>query len=534
MSRDYRSFPLLNFLPCAPVNVVPQFLCDYLAGSFIPSEAGRAERAPYGLRKIEAALLRDFGSVQVAVAHPDYIENFVDKDTKIIGVYTMDPKGLGPLTMTFTNGRTSVSIAENEFSNLMRRINHIKRLNGCNAKVVVGGPGTWEFWYAPEDIEELGIDYLFQGEAEDIIVDLFKQLSESSLDKSFTYGFQTFDEKFHKKLAYDEKQHFVTRTPFTKQFPTLDEIPAIQGASMQGLVEAMRGCGIGCDFCEVTLRPNRYSSPEKIIEEILVNRKYGINNAWLHSDEIFAYQHGLNFVPNEEALVELFTAVMSVVPNANPTHGRISIPAAYPELIEKLSKIFRAREHKQIGIQVGLETGSDELARKHMPNKTLPLKVGPDGSWPEIVRDGLVVFDKHHWEPAFTVQIGQSGETPDDNWMTVGMINDLSNHGLNFTVTPMINVPLGLLKTKGGFLNMYEKLDESQAAVIYSCFRHLAKMARRDAYPLSRGNFLSRIVMTSMLVGGSYLVQQGIRRALKRTGLDTYKTKNHTLNLFNN
>jgi hypothetical protein len=38
-----------------------------------------------------------------------------------------------------------------------------------------------------------------------------------------------------------------------------------------------------------------------------------------------------------------------------------------------------------VGIQTGIETGSDELAKKHMPNKTLPLKIGPDGSWLDIV-----------------------------------------------------------------------------------------------------------------------------------------------------
>ena len=38
-----------------------------------------------------------------------------------------------------------------------------------------------------------------------------------------------------------------------------------------------------------------------------------------------------------------------------------------------------------IGIQIGLETGSDELANRHMPNKTLPLHIGADSIWAEIV-----------------------------------------------------------------------------------------------------------------------------------------------------
>ncbi len=141
---------------------------------------------------------------------------------------------------------------------------------------------------------------------------------------------------------------------------------------------------MGCDFCEVTLRPLRYYPLEKIVEEIKVNLRGGGNtNAWLHSDEIFGYKHGPPmFEPNEEALLELFQTVLSVpgVTSSNPpTHGRISIPAGYPEMMAKLSKVLRAGPPRNwIGVQTGgVETGSEELAKKHMPNKTLPLRIAP-------------------------------------------------------------------------------------------------------------------------------------------------------------
>ena len=177
---------------------------------------------------------------------------------------------------------------------------------------------------------------------------------------------------------------------------------------MKSMVESMRGCGVGCDFCEVTLRPLRYYPVEKIEQEVEVNVKYGgFTNAWIHSDEIFAYKHGPLFKPNEEALIELFSRVMSIpgVTESNPTHGRISIPAAYPELISKLSEIMRAGPSNWIGIQVGLETGSDRLAKIHMPNKTLPLRIGPDGSWADIVWEGVHNMTLYYWRPAFTVQV---------------------------------------------------------------------------------------------------------------------------------
>ena len=95
--------------------------------------------------------------------------------------------------------------------------------------------------------------------------------------------------------------------------PSVDEIPLIVNPSMHGMIEVMRGCGRGCKFCDVTLRPLRYYPVEKVIKEIEINMKYGgLNNAWVHSDDIFVY--GLNprttknMQPNREALEELLPA----------------------------------------------------------------------------------------------------------------------------------------------------------------------------------------------------------------------------------
>lgn len=181
----------------------------------------------------------------------------------------------------------------------------------------------------------------------------------------------------------------------------------IVNPSMKGLVEVMRGCGVGCDFCEVTLRPLRYYPIENIKQEIEVNMRGGQHNAWLQSDEIWGYRHGPMFEPNEDELSNLFSEVMGVkgVESANPTHRRISIPAAHPGMIEKFTKILRGGPRNWIGIQPGVETGSDELARKHMPNKTLPLRIGPDGTWQEIVWERVKVETDNYWRLAFTVQV---------------------------------------------------------------------------------------------------------------------------------
>jgi radical SAM superfamily enzyme YgiQ (UPF0313 family) len=452
------------------------------------------------------------------------------EDTKIVGVYTMDPAGLGPVTMMFTNGRTFTSIEENVFTKFVSKLHRERLARNPHAKIVVGGPGSWELPYMRSMIDQLQIDHVVQGEIDDAVPDLFDQLAEGNLSDPFTFGFQTFDEQFRKIWSVDPDHVFVTRAPFKKQFPLLNEIPTIRGATVKGVVEVMRGCGIGCDFCEATLRPLRYYDPETVKQEIEVNRKAGVNNCWFHSDEIFTYQHGRNFVPNEDALVNLFSAIMETgVARASPTHGRISIPAAYPELIEKLSRILRAGPENWIGIQTGLETGSDELARRHMPNKTLPLHIGPDGTWAEIVTEGVVNLNKNKWRPAFTVQIGQEEETPEDNWMTVGLINDMSNANLEFTVTPLVNVPLGLLKARGGFYPVYDQLDEAQASVIYACFRHLKKIVFRNVAPSTRGSPMARFLMTQIMTGGAIAMIAALEHMFKLKGFSMDKAKKHSL-----
>jgi radical SAM superfamily enzyme YgiQ (UPF0313 family) len=168
-----------------------------------------------------------------------------------------------------------------------------------------------------------------------------------------------------------------------------------------------------------------------------------------------------------------------------------------------------------------------------MPNKTLPLKIGNDGSWQEIVWRGVYVMNKYYWRPAFTVQVGQIGETSEDNWDTVALINCLSNSKLDVgrpfecTVTPMQNVPLGMIKSRTFSSSV---LDESQLAVYYASYRHLAKMAARDAAKEGSGNILSRYGTAALIaVGGRAMVEAG-SAICWRGGLDLEKAARYGLN----
>ncbi|MCL5731444.1 MAG: B12-binding domain-containing radical SAM protein [Candidatus Thermoplasmatota archaeon] len=533
LSYEYRNFPLLDFLPSAPSRAVPASIYKFLKGPAPPVKPnGELLYAPYSIRKLEAALLTRFDRKDVAVAHDDYLSNFIDEKTEVIGISTMDPLGVGPTTMSYyaLMGGKMMAWVRKDWDALMEKVNRARK--GKKAKLIVGGPGVWEFTILRDEIDKYNFDYIFQGEADDIAPVLFEQVATDSIDKSLFYrGYMSYDDHFRKVIKQDDK--FLARGISITAYPKLDQIPLIQEPSVKGMVEVMRGCGVGCDFCEVTLRPLRYYEPEDVVKEVSVNVRAGHPNAWLHSDEIFAYKHGNMYEPNEEALTDLFSAVMGVpgIHYSNPTHGRISIPAGYPELIEKFSKILKAGPKNWIGVQTGVETGSDSLARKHMPNKTLPLKIGPDGSWSDIVWQGVYNETMYYWRPAFTIQVGQEGETEEDYWDTIGMINRLSysysgNRPFEFTVTPLLNVPLGRIKSRNLNKGM---LTKDQLAVYYASYRHLAKMAVRDGFGNTEGSFFARAGTGSIISIGGLLMLKYVEKLARKAGVDIEKVKRYSV-----
>jgi radical SAM superfamily enzyme YgiQ (UPF0313 family) len=530
----YRDFPLLDFLPCAPVSKVPGPIFQFLKVPPYPMlPDGQPVHTSYAVRKMEASLLRKNRREDVYVAQNESIESAIKDDTEVIGVSTMDPLGLGPTTMSYyvLFGGDPYAWVRREWETLIAKINVARK--GKKAKLLIGGPGVLEFYQMREELDKEGIDYAFSGEADDLFPELFEQVSNDSLDpKLFYKGYTEYDDKFNRKYIQDEK--LLSRALTGKLYPKLEEIPTIVNPAIKGMIEVMRGCGVGCDFCEVTLRPLRYYTPEMIRAEIEVNLKLGGNShVWLHSDDIWGYKHDNFFRPNEDELFGMFKHVMDTpgVEGMNPTHGRISIPSGFPELIEKLSKVVKAGPKNWIGIQTGLETGSESLAKKHMPNKTMPLKIGVDGSWEEIVWQGVYNETKYYWRSAFTLQVGQPGETEQDLWDTVAMINRLSNSVLDdgrpfeFTVTPLQNVPMGRITSK-----KYDRglLNEAELAVYYASYRHLAKMASRRKSE-GEGNVIVRAGTGAIISVGGYMMMKVVEDVARKRGVDLAKVKRYGL-----
>jgi radical SAM superfamily enzyme YgiQ (UPF0313 family) len=499
LMSPYRGISLASFFGCAPAidpnrshdtllykilrnQVTPRLLFDFICNP-ISHHSGVADYAPYGLRKVEASLVRDgYSREDVVIAHPDYVEKFIGPETEVVGTYEMDPLGMGPVTMTFTYGRKQISYDEFYNRDLHMKINRAKEKNGSKAKVIAGASGTWQYNYDPAKIEEYGLYGIVEGDLGGIGPEIdgagskfFDAVINNELETANPFKKNPFKVEIKEFERGDNTYH--GRFIHYWNEPTVDEIPTIINPSMHGMIEVMRGCGRGCKFCDVTLRPLRYYPVEKVTKEIEINMKYGgLKNAWVHSDDIFVY--GLNprttknMQPNREALEELFSGIMSTgIEHTNPTHGTLAGAIADERLIPNISKIIRASPDNMIGIQCGFETGSIRLIGKYADRKLAPFK---PSEWHWVVKNGIKTLNENYWVPAFTLIMGlDNDETVEDSWETIELLHSLEieQPDSKFTTTPLTFVPIGLLE-KSDFFDIGNTMDPPKLGVMYKTWQH--------------------------------------------------------------
>jgi radical SAM superfamily enzyme YgiQ (UPF0313 family) len=172
----------------------------------------------------------------------------------------MDPFGIGPASSTLAAILKKEPFLAQHFRRLLDS-QGIRKAKMNGAKVIVGGPGAWQFNYRPQFAEEHGIDCVVEGETENIIGNLFRSILRG--------------ENVPKHVEVN-----------VTDAPAITQIPDIVNPSVNGLVEVGRGCCRGCEFCNVTLRPLRWFPYEKVIREMNVNLAGGIRHCCLHAEDV--------------------------------------------------------------------------------------------------------------------------------------------------------------------------------------------------------------------------------------------------------
>lgn len=457
-ANEYDDNPFAAFLCTFPKKMSVLLLRDHLEN--IPSNNdGTAQRTIYGLRKVESLLTREFGEENIVVAHYDQLHRFIGKDTKIVGISSMDPMGLAYVSTTYNSligfGGEALNAAEFE-----KLITH-PSIQQYKPKIIVGGAGSWQINEAGTQ-KKWGIDVLFQGEGEEDLISVFKKILNNEAVEPY----------------------FVANKPDRKK------IPPITHAACYGMVEITRGCGRGCQFCSPTNR-TKYSFPlDYIMKEVKTNVEGGSSTIFTVTEDIFLYKSKPRFIPNREEIVKLYKTIASYpgVEYILLSHASLA-PVIYDQkLLEELSPILLEKTrwtpelHKSyskrfVSVEVGIETGSVRLMKKYMKGKALPYNVD---NWPELVVQGVGIMNDYDWWPLCTIMTGQPDETEDDVRATLDLIDDLRNHHAKMFYTPVLFIPLKEAILGNRRRTNLKNLSELQWEVIARCWKYNIDFWRPD------------------------------------------------------
>jgi radical SAM superfamily enzyme YgiQ (UPF0313 family) len=434
LMSDYRHNEFLGFGTCAPPNFVPDFLFKWLFFPPINNQKSLPTSAPYGLRKIEAQLLKEGFSVKTV--SPDNLRKHVGQ-AQAIGIHVMDPFGLGPASSTLAFILKKEPFLAQYFRALLD-CSEIREAKKRGLKIVVGGPGVWQFQYRPKFVEEYGIDCIVSGEAERVVGKIFQAAVRG----------QQLPQYYEASV---------------EEAPKLEEIPDIVRPSVNGLVEIGRGCCRGCSFCSVTLRPLRWYPTDKILHEIDVNIAGGNAGTILHGEDVMLYG-SRNTIPDDEKLLKLHQAVVEKCEGVTWSHCSLAGVAAKPKLFAQVAETIRQKQ-SWWGVEIGIETGSPELAKKIMPAKANPFKAE---EWPQVVQTGMGLMHDNWLIPAGTLIVGAPEETEEDVIKTMELMDDLKD--FRSLIVPLFFVPMGRLKDEGWFKET--QMTKLHQELLTKCLEH--------------------------------------------------------------
>jgi len=488
MASNYHGNMFFGFSACLTDKKLPDwFYYPVFCPSGDTDDQGRLLKANYGMRKIEAALLGNgFKREEVIVAHPDHLDKVISEETKILSVSANDPLGIGPATSTFVElwggqGRMAIKFRE--------LLNH-PSIKKYKPKIFLGGPGAWQLAINPEKRKELGIDYVVVGEGDVTAPKMFRKILNNDFD---------IPEVSEGEIAKDE------------------DIKDMTGGSICGLIEATRGCARSCAFCVPSLKKVRSRPLKNIINEVKTNLKFGNRGVILHGEDILLYRSdGLKV--NSKAVVEMFEKVYHIpgVKWVSASHASLSSAWSSPQTVEKISQVLElgTDKHPTKAFQVGIETGSPKLIKRHMKGKVYPFR--PE-EWPEVVENAFRLFHNNHIVCCSTIIMGLPGEDQDDVQITIDLIKKL--RPFQSIIVPLIFTPMETTRLEYARAFLKEDLTPKHWELITACWNHnldwfpaLWKNYGRD------NNILIKTIVNLFLKYATIPIKQQVQRNARKHG----------------
>jgi len=420
---------------------------------------GQARYVPNGLRVVESILLQEFPAEEIVVCYPQHLAAFLGDDTRVVGVHAHNPLGITFATDVYAQfaGPKNQPLNATDFKNLMTHPALLRHKH--HLKLLVGGPGAWQIEHAGK-MDEWGIDCLVDGEAEALILPLFRSALQGEP---------------------------LVRTIKGKS-PKMEDIPITRHRSTLGVVEITRGCGRGCQFCGIATRRGLSLPLENILGNVRANVADGADTIMLTTEDLFLYEQGPRFATNRNALLGLYRAVAAEpgVRYIHQTHATITPVVQDPALIEELTPYAVGMSHKRhpasthpdhcyASVIIGLETGSVRLFKKFMPGKSYPYR--PE-QWPDVMLKGMEILNRHNWFPFCTWIIGLPGETDADTKESLDLLHALKD--AKWCVVPTLFTPLEDTRLAGKGGARLAQLTELQWEFFFTCWRHNLDFLRGD------------------------------------------------------
>lgn len=401
---------------------------------------GQASYAPYGLRKVESMLLEGgFSQDDIAVAYPEDLDKFIGPETKVVGISSMDPTGMGYVSKTYSSivggGEPMNRI---EFRKLVMHP-AIKKYKH-SLKLIVGGYGSWQL-ERQHVSKNYGVDCVLMGGRPGPIVELFKKAINGESLPRIAKADESLD-----NWNYNQ------------------EMPITENVAIHGAVEISKGCGRNCQFCTPTMQHKIDVPLDKIMKEVALSVAQGSDHITLITEDMFLYgAKDPRFVPNREAVVKLFKTVADYpgVKSIQAAHMSLAPVWHDPKMIRELAEILIDKSWYSFGkkpiitAETGIETGSSRLMKKYMAGKMLPFQ--PE-QWQEVVTQAFGVLNDNDWYPLATLIIGLPDEKEEDMLQTLELMDKLK--GYNAFYVPLFFVPLEncvLMKQKGAEMDSLSK-----------------------------------------------------------------------------
>ena len=112
-----------------------------------------------------------FSPEDIAVVHPEDLENFIGPETKVVGISSMDPTGMGYVSKTYSSivgGGEPMNAIE------FRKLVMHPSIKKYKPKIIVGGFGSWQL-ERKHVSDSYGVDCVLIGGRPEPIVEIFKK-----------------------------------------------------------------------------------------------------------------------------------------------------------------------------------------------------------------------------------------------------------------------------------------------------------------------------------------------------------------------